>query len=480
MKHSPYNPLTWLASLRLTVTLLAMSMYLIFVGTLAQVENGIWQVVEQYFRSVVVMVPFDVFRSLIYPGSTVRWDYAHPFPGGYTLIGLLVVNLLAAHAMRYKVMGKGKTLLAGYGLILLGSAVAGYTVLEPQTSATIQQNVMLMLAIWSVPMAVLAVGCLLVFGKRKAGIVLVHGGLILMLLGEFITGIGATEGRMLIPEFGSSNVILDTREAEIAFVQQVDDNNRKHIVIPESILVDAEAKDKPIQDPQLPLSVRVDKWMDNSTLATPDFNSKDPTDLTWNVMEDDPVTGTEQSEDRPSAVVTFYRGDQRVAQHTLSTWPMFQPVSVEVDGEVWDVSLRFKHNYLPYSIQLHDFRNDQFTGTTIPSNYSADLRLAADALGDTRDTFIKMNQPLRYDGKAFFQAGFFSQPMNRNLGTILQVADNPGAWVPYLSCVIVTLGLTLHFVLSLIQFGRRANAKTNTPKSPDSAHKLKTPPAQPA
>ena len=41
MKFSKNNPLAWLASLKLTVVLLAMAMYLIFVGTLAQVELGI-------------------------------------------------------------------------------------------------------------------------------------------------------------------------------------------------------------------------------------------------------------------------------------------------------------------------------------------------------------------------------------------------------------------------------------------------------
>ncbi|MEM6507759.1 MAG: hypothetical protein AAF711_20170, partial [Planctomycetota bacterium] len=85
--------------------------------------------------------------------------------------------------------------------------------------------------------------------------------------------------------------------------------------------------------------------------------------------------------------------------------------------------------------------------------------LEAPNSAESRDAFIKMNQPLRYDGKAFFQSGFFQQPLNRNLGTIMQVADNPGAWVPYLSCVIVTVGLCMHFVISLMRYGRRANAR---------------------
>lgn len=459
MKLSKYNPLSWLASLRVTVVLLAMAMYLIFVGTLAQVEAGIWQVVDEYFRSWFVRVKFDVFRSILNPGSTEPWKGAHWFPSGFLVIGALLVNLVAAHAVRFKIMGKGKPLWIGVALIAVGTAVTAYTVLHQQTSARIQQDVMLMLGIWSVPMAVIGAGCYLVFGKRKAGIVLVHAGLILMLLGEYITGLGAEEGRMLISEFGSSNVVIDTREVELAFVSQLEDGRDRHIVVPQPLIEDADETDEQIKGDDLPLSIRVDEWMPNSKLGTRGSAVlTDPTKVKWIATEVPEVTGTEQSEDRPSVMVSFYQGDQRLGQHLLSTWPYVPAVPIEVNGKTYQVSLRFKHTHLPYSLQLDDFRHDTFTGTRTAKNYSSDLRLELADRENSRDAFIKMNQPLRYDNKAFFQSGFFQQPLNKNLGTILQVVDNPGAWVPYLSCVIVTMGLAIHFIASLIRFERRLNA----------------------
>lgn len=461
MKLSKANPLAWLASLRLTVVLLAMAMYLIFVGTLAQVELGIWQVVEKYFRSGFVYVPFDVFRSLVYPGSEPieegLWSYGHWFPGGFLVIGLLLINLLAAHAIRFRVTGKGPGLLLGYGLMMVGTAVTAYTVLEPETSATIQQDVILMLGIWAVPMTIIGVGCYFVFGNRKAGIVLVHAGLILMLVGEYITGIGATEGQMWIHEQGASNKIIDIRESEIAFVRQLGDGKQEHIVIPQAMIESADDNDQAVARDELPVTVRVDAWMENSAITEGVFQGGDTTDVVWGVEDIPAVTGTEQRADRPSVIASLFDGDRRLGQFTLSTWEYFRPVELEVGGEVWQVSLRFKETYLPYTIQLKDFRHDQFTGTTTPMNYSSTLRLEA-PLDESRDAFIKMNQPLRYDGKAFFQSGFFQQGLNRNLGTIMQVADNPGAWVPYLSCVVVTVGLCMHFVVSLIRYGRRVNA----------------------
>ncbi|MEO0475197.1 MAG: cytochrome c biogenesis protein ResB [Planctomycetota bacterium] len=461
MKTSNANPLTWLASLRLTVVLLAMSMYLIFVGTLAQVENGIWWVVEHYFREGtwgIVWVEFDVYRSLFYPGSTDKWAGGHPFPSGFVIIAALLINLLAAHAMRFKVTGKGSALWIGGGLVGVGSAITAYTVLEPDTSATLQQNVMLMMLIWSVPMTLIGVGCYFIFGNRKAGIVLVHGGLILMLVGEYITGVGATEGQMWVSEKGAENTIIDIREVEIAFVAETGETTREHIVVPQPLIEDSDLNDTRIKNDMLPLTIRVDKFMENSDL-TFSVDRLDPTQVDYQAEQIPAVTGTEQRADRPSAMVTLYNGDDRVGQYLISTWEYIRPIAVEVDGRLWNVSLRFKETHLPYTIQLVDFRHDKFTGTTTPMNYSSTLRVETPDVGESRDAFIKMNQPLRYDGKAFFQSGFFQQPLNRNLGTIMQVADNPGAWVPYLSCVIVTVGLCMHFVVSLIRYGRRANAK---------------------
>ena len=50
-------------SLKLTVTLLALSMVLIFVGTLAQVDKGIWTVMDQYFRCWIAWIELSVFSE---------------------------------------------------------------------------------------------------------------------------------------------------------------------------------------------------------------------------------------------------------------------------------------------------------------------------------------------------------------------------------------------------------------------------------
>src|SRR5262245_15004303 len=50
-----------LASLRLTVVLLVMAIFIVFAGTLAQVDKDIWDVVHQYFRSSFARIDLQIF-----------------------------------------------------------------------------------------------------------------------------------------------------------------------------------------------------------------------------------------------------------------------------------------------------------------------------------------------------------------------------------------------------------------------------------
>ncbi len=50
-----------LASLKVTVALFAMAIFLIFAGTLAQVDRDIWDVMGRYFRTWFAWIELQVF-----------------------------------------------------------------------------------------------------------------------------------------------------------------------------------------------------------------------------------------------------------------------------------------------------------------------------------------------------------------------------------------------------------------------------------
>ncbi len=99
-------------SLKLTVVLLALGLILVFWGTIAQVNLGLYKAQNEFFRS------FFVF----WQPAGAGWKIPI-FPGGYLIGGLLLINLFAAH-LRYYRPDKKKFGIAiihlGIVLLLLG------------------------------------------------------------------------------------------------------------------------------------------------------------------------------------------------------------------------------------------------------------------------------------------------------------------------------------------------------------------------
>jgi hypothetical protein len=98
----------FLASLRLTVVCLCLATLLVFIGTLAQVNEGLYQAQDRYFRSLLVWWPV--------PGTGIKLL----FPGGYLVGGVLLLNLLAGHLTRFGLSRKKLGIfMVHIGLILL-------------------------------------------------------------------------------------------------------------------------------------------------------------------------------------------------------------------------------------------------------------------------------------------------------------------------------------------------------------------------
>ena len=129
--------LTPLASLRLTVVLFLMAIFIVFAGTLAQTEKDIWQVVHDYFRmdlgspsqalrSAFAWIDFRIFfpRSFFPEMNPIPWGYGFWFPSGWLIGFVMFLNLTAAHLIRFEIEGKGKALAAGLVIVVVGILLA--------------------------------------------------------------------------------------------------------------------------------------------------------------------------------------------------------------------------------------------------------------------------------------------------------------------------------------------------------------------
>lgn len=469
---SPFvRSLAPLASIKLTVTLLALSIVLVFAGTLAQTEMGIWDVLDKYFRSLYVVIPLRIF----FP-SDFDPKLALPFPGGYTIGMLMLINLVAAHTVRFKVKAKGGRLVSGLVLLAVGVGSIVWLHNGPLPAEILSRSggyagVLPLMGIGALFYAPLVVGSVLAFGRR-AGIVLIHAALMLLLIGEGVTAGSAVETQMPIYEGAQVHWAQDSREVELSVVDPSDPERDFVVAIPQSMLVKASKNGQPIEHEGLPFSITVDRYYSNSSLTRVTAAAPSPDTIRGigaNIMAM-PATRATDGEggmgvNLPAAYITLRAGGETLGTYLVSTNLMIdQYVIAEQDVSVGDkayrVALRFRRYYKPYSFTLEKFNHDVYPGTTIPKNFSSDLRLHYPEKNIDRDLVIYMNNPLRFEGETFFQSGWIPgvRQGEPDRGTVLMVVRNPGWTIPYIACALGTIGLALQFGSSLSRFLKRSKS----------------------
>jgi hypothetical protein len=311
-----------------------------------------------------------------------------PLPGGLTLGTLLIVNLLVAQFNRFK--------------------------LRPRT----------------------------------IGILLIHTGILLLLVGELLTAFLGSESQMVINENQTVNYSTAPREVELVVIDK-GNPDRDHVkAIPQSRLRDG------AEFSFDGFTVRIKRFLQNSEIvptaeAGPEFEDlradKGP-GVAFAVREM-PLETASDRRDLSSAFVEIIQGDDP----PLGCWLVSNALTGQQEIRIGDTSrviaMRQRRFYHPFSITLLDFSHDRYQGTEIPKNFSSRVRIEHAAEGESRETLIYMNHPLRYNGLTFYQSGFD----NDDTTTILQVVKNPVWTLPYTACAMVSLGLLWVFSLHLLK-----------------------------
>jgi hypothetical protein len=454
------NPivLAWKAmgSLKLTVTLLGMSIFLVFAGTLAQVDKGIWTVMEQYFRCWIAHIEPRIFAR--------SWDIqgSFPFPGGWLIGTALLVNLIVSHTSRIRLEARGARLGLGTGVLAVGVALTWLVIAHVFDADSSEHKIAPSLRITYQLLqgggsaVVLFMGCKMLFG-RKAGIVLLHSGIVLMMFSELVTAKTAHEASMSVYEGQSINYVEDSRGAELAVIDPSGPASDDVVAVPEELFREGQL----VSSPELPFDIDPSgaPFIKNSNLREAEGKVRNPatagSGLHWVAEKASESAGasTSGAVDESAAYLTFRDKKSGASLGTFLVAVRFSlnrvPQQVAAGGKVYDVYLRFKRTYKPYAIYLYKFKFERYPGTNTPKDYSSFVRLTDHERGTSRDVRIWMNNPLRYRGDTLYQASFDAQT---EAGTVLQVVTNSGWMVPYLGCMIVAVGLLGQFMLHLVGF----------------------------
>ena len=121
------------------------------------------------------------------------------------------------------------------------------------------------------------------------------------------------------------------------------------------------------------------------------------------------------------------------------------PQKITILDQEYIIVFRRQRTYLPFSIELIDFKKIMHPGTGIAKSYSSDINLIED--GISKRILIQMNYPLRHNGYTFYQSSFIESPDGET--TVLAVVKNYGRLFPYISSIIMCIGLLIHLIMKL-------------------------------
>ncbi len=278
----------------------------------------------------------------------------------------------------------------------------------------------------------------------KAGMWLVHAGMVILFAGEFVAGMMQVDTNMSIEVGQTVNYVQSYKSAELAVIDITDPSWDEVYSVPDSLL----AKGRPIAIPGTPLTLNVKRFFPNAELTNLPPGAP-PSMATEGVgrgvaIVERPLVSADNDMNQTSVFFEPMAGGRSYGTW-LTSLAIDTPQSFSHEGRTYLLSMRLRRQYLPFAFTLKQFRHDVYPGTDIPKNFSSLVQVVNPSRNESREVLIYMNQPLRYEGKTFYQASFGK---NDTL-SVLSVVENPGWLLPYVSCVLVSIGLLVHFAIVL-------------------------------
>jgi hypothetical protein len=405
-------------SLKLTVTLLAFAIVLVLIGTLAQVDEGLYAAQSHYFRQWLVLGLHVFGRSI-----------PLILPGGYLIGTLLLLNLIAAHACRFQLSVKkiGIQLThAGVILLLVGQLVTDMLARETQInftegaarnyseSATDYELIFTSGdVVTAIPAKLLQPGDTLKIDSLPFDI----------RVKSFWKNSAEPQFRAPMmqnaPPIASNGVALNFDFSPVPDVKTMDEKN-----VPTAVI-------ELINENGSPGSWVVSDWTSDAALVA------------------ELQAGYAQQIGADMA--------QKIADELVA------PQAIEFNGKKFTFMMRPTRTYHPFSLTLLKATHTVYAGTDIPKDFRSRVRLQNPRTGESREVEISMNHPLRYDGLTFYQyqmtAGDLVERAGQTPSSVLQVVRNPGWLTPYIGCALVGAGLVTQFMFHLAGFISKRKTK---------------------
>ncbi|MFK7742865.1 MAG: cytochrome c biogenesis protein ResB [Planctomycetota bacterium] len=406
-------------SMKFAVVLFLLLGLLTWLGTLAQIGDGLWKTQKEYFESwwLIAKLPLSIWNTPLFPDEAGKpFELAIPLPGAYPVMALLFVNLMVGGLLRMR---------------------------------------------WRI---------------RNVGVLVVHLGMALLLVAGFVKMEYSYSGSLALYEPGPGGQQVADRQHEAATFVSFHDHELALLidkgetvverVVPEQTLLGAADGTVTLRAEGLPFRVELRYWMDNCRVLPkgPMFRAPTPVlevDGSQMFLRPEKVQDQRSSNVAGCYATVLTDDNERIETMLVSSpfrLPMDRrrfPFAFEVGGQRYGLDLRRVVYDLPFSVRLDRFVKRDHPGTTTPADFRSFVKV--DDNGVEREAQVYMNTPLRKDGYVVYQTSWGpASPEGRPLGppwySVFEVAENPSDKWPEYACWVIALGLLMHFIPKLMRF----------------------------
>lgn len=285
---------------------------------------------------------------------------------------------------------------------------------------------------------------------RKSGILIMHTGILVLLIGGGATYYFAEEAQVTLKEGETANFAVYYHDWELSIFKELENGDKEVWAV--------DVRDFPLQGlvefPDQGIQIRMHEYHKNALAYAMQEGIEDKgyTNQSGVAYLQEQTPKKDPVENVPGIAFGVESESKELARLMLYGLEP-KPTEVELPSGKWNFQLRRKRYPLPFTVELLDFRRRLHAGTMIASAYESKIKIK-EGEGRDRETLVYMNHPYRTLDLTFFQASFGQDQMGGESST-LAVVENPARLIPYISSIITGFGLMLHFLLAL---GRHVQA----------------------
>lgn len=280
----------------------------------------------------------------------------------------------------------------------------------------------------------------------KAGTIVTHFGVLVLILGGAITYFTSRDGYLMVGEGDQSNIVEDYHQRMVVV--------REGEAIIYQLPFEQVSDGLQITPADATFSLTITKSCFNCGISRRPESEQDGWTSPGKFMRLDKKASDPQDEKNMTGIEFSVSGAGADMDGNYLTFDKFpKPPQIEVGARIYTIAIERKKRELPFSISLQEFKQDFHPGTDMARAYQSDVTVID---GDNSwPVLIEMNEPLRYRGYTFYQSSF--DITGDKPYTVLTVVENKGRIFPYISTLIIALGLILHLVIRISGRGK-ANA----------------------